>query len=496
MYRLTLYYLIGLVGFGFVLSYTGSLPFNSSDIIINLAISIAVCFFSNLAFAKLFKAATNVESVFITALVLVLIVPVKFPLNAIFIIAASVFSIASKYLLTIEKRHVFNPAAAGVAAIALLSPNLSATWWVGTPLMFLPVLIGGLLLIRKMRRETMIVNFLLLYVILIAGASFLHSGSINSIMESVRSSLLQSAVLFFAFVMLTEPITSPINERNQAYYGYIVALFYATPFLRMGMTFTPEVALIFGNIFAYIVNPKYRLSLNLATKTQVSSDSVIFTFNKPENFKFIPGQYMEWTLPHKKADSRGNRRYFSISSSPTEKDIEMLVKFYNPSSSYKTTLYNMQNNDEIIASSLAGDFVLPKNLSKPLVFIAGGVGIAPFRSMIKYIVDNNLSTDIILIYVNRTVEDIAFGDIIENASRNGVKTFYALTDKKKIPQNWQGIVGHLDVETIHKVVPDYKSRMFYISGPQIMVQSCEKTLRHAGIKKGHIKTDFFPGYSD
>lgn len=495
-YRLTLYYLFFLVGFGFLISYTNRLPFNSVDIVINLVIAVSVCYFTNLIFAKLFKAATNVESVFITALILVLIVPVKFPLNAVFIVGASFFAIASKYLLTIEKRHIFNPAAAAVAAISLLSPEFSATWWIGTPLMFVPVLLGGLLLVRKMQREAMVMTFLLTYSLLIAGSSFLNLISISAIITTFRASFLQSAVLFFVFVMVTEPLTSPVNKRNQAYYGYLVALLYSTPFLRLGIDFTPEIALIFGNIFAYIVNPKYRLSLKLIHKAQVSLDSVVFAFNKPDKFKFTPGQYMEWTIPHKKPDNRGVRRYFSISSSPGENNIQLLVKFNNPSSSYKASLSNMQEGGEIIASSLSGDFVLPKDLSKPLVFIAGGVGIAPFRSMIKHIVDNNLSSNIILIYVNRDLGEILFKDIFDAASKNGVKTLYSLTNKENIPQNWQGLVGHIDENTIRQIIPDYKSSVYYISGPWAMVQSCEKALHLAGIKKSHIKIDFFPGYEE
>ena len=495
MYRLTLYYLCALIGIAFIYCYFGILPYSAADLIISTGTAIFVSYLANWVFAKIFKAVTNVESVFITALILVLIVPFKFPVNFVFIVAVCVFAMASKYFTTIEKMHIFNPAAAAVVAVALLSPERAATWWVGTPAMFLPVLIGGLLLTRKIRRETLVVNFLIAYVILVSASTYLRIGTLDSIFLGLRNGLFQSSLLFFMFVMLTEPLTSPVTEKLQAYYSYLVAILYATPQLRLfGIIFTPEMALVLGNIFSYFISPKYRLELALVQKEQVSPDTLTFSFKNQGKMKFTPGQYMEWTLPHRGADSRGVRRYFSIASSPTEEDLLLAVKFYSPSSTYKQALFNLENENQIIASSLAGDFVLPNDISKPLVFISGGVGIAPFRSMIKYILDKNLTCDIVHIFINRNPEDIIFKDVLDSAIGNGVKTIYALTNTEKIPAGWTGLTGHLTSESVKQAVPDYDKRIFYVSGPQLMVQSVEKTLLSTGIGKRNIKTDFFPGY--
>jgi Na+-transporting NADH:ubiquinone oxidoreductase subunit NqrB len=114
------------------------LPYNGFDIILSAIVAVVICFIANLVFSKIFKAVTNNESVFITALILVLIFPVKFPLNFLPIIAISLLAMGSKYLLTVEKRHVFNPAAVAVLMLSYLSPEHSATWWIGTPIMFFP----------------------------------------------------------------------------------------------------------------------------------------------------------------------------------------------------------------------------------------------------------------------------------------------------------------------------------------------------------------------
>lgn len=497
MYKLTLYYLLFLIGVAMVLSFFKLLPFTSSDIIVASLIAIGVGYLANLLFARIFKAVTNIESVFITACILLLIVPLKLPDNLLFIIVASTLAMASKYLLTIEKRHIFNPAAVSVAAISLISPSHAATWWIGTPVMFPFVLIGGLLLLRKIQREDMVFKFFIAYIIVITISTIAISQTLPSVINAWRVSIFNTALFFFMLVMFTEPITSPSRKKLRSYFAYFVAILYATPqlsFLSIGLQ--PEIALCIGNIFFYVINPNYRFNLSLKSKQQLSNDTYAFAFNKQNDFNFIPGQYMEWTLPHKNADSRGVRRYFSISSSPTEEDLMMTVKFYEPSSSFKKKLIGFQSGSKITASQVAGDFTLPQNLKTPLVFIAGGVGIAPFRSMIQFLLDKNLSTDIILIYTNRTVNDILYADIFEKAVKNGVKTIYNLTDAQNVPVGWRGPTGYITPEKIQQLIPDYKQRIYYLSGPQLMVQNFESTLHQTGIPKSQIITDFFPGYEE
>ena len=218
MYRFTLYYLIFLVGTAVVLSFFGFLAYNPFDILLDALIAVVVSYIANYAFAKIFKAVTNVESVFITALILVLIIPIKFPTNVAFFVFASMFAMGAKYLPTIDKRHVFNPAAISVVAISLIS-NYSATWWIGTPIMLPFVLAGGLLLIRKIRREKLVLSFFLAYLLIIAGGAMLHTGSLFSIITTWQLTLSHSALFFFMFVMLTEPMTSPATANLQGYYA-------------------------------------------------------------------------------------------------------------------------------------------------------------------------------------------------------------------------------------------------------------------------------------
>ena len=222
----------------------------------------------------------------------------------------------------------------------------------------------------------------------------------------------------------------------------------------------------------------------------MSDDIYNFAFRSDKPFPFRPGQYMEWTLGHANADSRGNRRYFTLASAPTERAIQLGVKFHNPSSTFKKALAAMQPGDTILAGQLAGDFTLPKNSARDsarkLAFIAGGIGITPFRSMVKDLVDRGEQRDIVLFYSNRTESEVAYRDVFDEATQKiGLKTVYVMTDGGT----------RLNAAVIMREMPDWRLRTFYLSGPHAMTDAFTATLRGMGVPRTHIKTDFFPGFA-
>lgn len=496
MYKLTLYYLIILVGAAISLSLLGIHSYDPVDIIYDTALAVAACYIANHIFAWIFRTNTNSESVFITALILVLIIPVKLPLNFGFIVIASILSMGIKYLPVIEKRHIFNPVAGAVLSYTLLFPRYSATWWVGTPWLLPFVVIGGLLLMRKTQRENLVFIFLSISLILISGSSFIHGGTFFSAVRIITQSIFRSPLFFFAFVMLLEPLTSPTTEKLRGWYAALVAVLYSTPQLRLfGLIFTPEMALCIGNVFSYLVSPWSRFTLKLIEKTQTSFDTIDFVFSPSQKFSFTPGQYMEWTLSHKGTDGRGNRRYFTIASSPSEENIRIGVKFYEKRSSYKNAMYALSKGSTITASQIAGEFVLPKDDKRKIVFMAGGIGITPFRSIIKYLLDKKIARQIILLYSNKNAQEIAYKEIFDKAQAElRIKTVYTLTNKESIPTGWQGEVGRVDGGMIKRQITDYNERLFYLSGPHAMVAAFEEELHQIGISGKNIKKDFFPGF--
>lgn len=474
MYRLMLSFLLVLIVYAAVVSFLGILPYSGWDILIAAVYAATICRFSNELLAKIFKASANIESSIITGFILTLILgPADFRHIFLPLTLACLLAMTSKYLLAWKGRHIFNPAAVG-AVVSYLVLGYGASWWVGSLATLPVILLGGVLVLRKLKRFSLVTVFFTI--------SLLVGGNFDLM------TILVSPIFFFDSVMLIEPITSPYKFKHQLLYAILVALaFNLYGFWRVAIPL--ELALLTGNIFAYLGSGSFRKVLTLADKKEETKDIASFIFRVPDpdsiRVKFEAGQYLEWTLLHKNPDNRGVRRFFTIASSPTEDQIMIASRFTDKSSSFKAALKQMREGEKIVSSNLAGEFTLPQDLTKKLAFIAGGIGITPFRSMAKYLLDKNQERDIILLYSNKTKEDIVFRDIFDAVKRMGWKTIYINTETE----------GLLDEEKIKRQVPDYKERIFYLSGPQLMVDAFKDMLINMGIDRFHIKTDFFPGYS-
>lgn len=497
MYRLVLYYLVFLAAAAVALSFFGFLPFQPIDLVVSLSVLVVVSWIANSAFAKVFGVPANTESLYITAFILALIITPRSPSRylaagwAVFLWTA-VWAMASKYILAIRRKHVFNPAALAVA-LAALTLNQAASWWVGTPAMLPFVLLGGVLLARKMARWDLILSFLVAAFAVTVGATL---GKGTGALPAAGQFLADTPSLFFAFVMLTEPLTTPSARAARIVYGVAVGLLFS-PSLHLGRLYpTPELALLAGNVMSYLMSPRATYLLTLEKRERLAADIYEFRFSGAARLRFRPGQYLEWTLRHSRPDCRGNRRYFTIASSEDERHVRLGVKFYPGASSFKRALLAMSPGSEIVASQLAGEFVLPVNKREKLVFMAGGIGITPFRSMIRDLLDRGEKRPITVLYSNRTAPEIVYADVLEAAREQlGIRTVYTLTDRDCVPPDWRGATGRVDAEMIERTVPDYRERTFYLSGPRALVVGFEEVLRRIGIPKRRIKTDFFPGFA-
>ena len=493
MYRLILVWLAILVLAGLLFAWVGLLPYSAANMLASALFLLAVSIVSNTIFARVFEAATSNESVYITALILALIIsPVATFANLPFLACAAVLATASKYIIAPRRRHIFNPAAFAVVMTSLFL-NHSASWWVGNLPMLPIVLVGGILIVRKMRRSDLIWAFFIT-VLLTLLAFVVFAGT--QLIPTIRELVVHSPLLFFAFVMLTEPLTTPPSRALQLWYGALVGLLFVPQVHLRSFYFTPEIALLVGNVFSYVVSPKTNLMLSLKETRKLAPNTYEFVFHNDQQLRFRPGQYMEWTLPHDGADSRGNRRFFTLSSSPTEREVKIGVKFHSRPSSFKRHLLNMKTDDRIAAGHLAGDFVLPKAKGEKIAFIAGGIGITPFKSMIRYMLDSGDRRAAVVLYANRRIEDIAYDGLLEQASKwLGIRTVHILTDPHLAPLGWDGRTGHIDEDLIREEVPDYRDRIFYVSGPPDMVAAARRAIAGLGVKPNRIRTDYFPGFA-
>jgi glycine betaine catabolism B len=492
MYRLVLYYVAALLAVAFGLGFFGLLPHDPTALAFSAVFIMAVCWVTNRLFAALFRVPVNTESIYITALILALILP---PVVATDILGveglalASFVAIASKFLLVIGRKHIFNPVAIGVVASSFLLDQ-PATWWVGGNLVLLPlVVIVGLLVVRKVQRFEMIGSYLLANI-----ATTLVATTPDMYGEALTQGLLYSPLLFAGFAMLTEPLTAPHARWQSLAYGTIIGLL-STPNIHVGeLYFTPEIAFLVGNAFAYIVSPKGRFKLTLVRIEKMAAGCYDFVFQSDRRPVFKAGQYLDWTLDVRHPDDRGNRRPFTIASAPTDDEVHLGVKFYEGPSAFKRSLLRMKPGDTVYGSQIAGDFTLPKNRDEKLAFIAGGIGVTPFRSMMQEMINVGDNRQVVLLYGNNSVKEIAYADVFDRAERElGIRTVYAVADDENLHTNMHH--GFIDVDLIKREVPDYHERTFYISGPRSMVLRFQDVLKELGITKARIKVDFFPGFA-
>lgn len=222
-------------------------------------------------------------------------------------------------------------------------------------------------------------------------------------------------------------------------------------------------------------------------------DAKSFIFDKPTGLDFLPGQILDWTLRHENPDDRGETRHFSISSSPTEDVLMFTTKFTEPGSSFKRALRSAQPEAELEMTGPSGTFLLPDDEKWPVVFLGGGVGITPFRSMIRYAVDKKLPTPMTLLFANKTPDDIIYQaefDLWSQFNPNFRPVYIVDTPN----ESWVGEVGHLSAEVLKKYVPDLKAPLYYICGPASMIEAYRTVLANLGIGIDQVRTENFSGY--
>lgn len=480
MYRLLAYGLGLLAFFCLLLSFMGTLTLPPKGLMISLAALFASTYATNKLFATIWELPTNSESWCITALILFFVFPPAATTpEAIMIFLAGVIAMASKFLVVFRDKHLFNPAAFAMGVLVLTN-LLHPTWWIGSSLLWPFALFFGLLVVRKIHRTYLFAAFVVASLTTIVITSLLQHADTG---EMIKLAVTASPLIFLGTIMLTEPATMPARKPYQILFAGIVGVLYAAQISIAGLYIYPEVALLIGNLFAFVVNPTYRLQLRLKEIVYISGQVSDYIFEPNHHMRFLPGQYLEWTLPDVPLDSRGNRRTFTIASSPTENELHLGVKFYEPSSTFKRRLRSMKLGDTIFAGQLAGNFTLPRDQQQKLLFIAGGVGITPFRSMVKFMLDSGQHRNVVLLYMVSKPEEVAYKDVFNQAVKAGICTVLIRVGG-----------GPLKMDELSNHVPDWQERMHFLSGPNMMVSGIERTLHSMGVPRRLIKKDYFAGY--
>ncbi len=231
---------------------------------------------------------------------------------------------------------------------------------------------------------------------------------------------------------------------------------------------------------------------SLINKRELCVETFEYTFELSEPILFQAGQYVFLTFKNPKfPDYQGSRRYFTIASSPAEKN-KISVATRLRESGFKKELHALPLGGQIDVSSPEGDLVFPESTDIPLVFIAGGIGINPFMSMMRWMKDSGKENSVTLFYSNKLKDSTPYFDELEALEENltNLKVIHNMSQDK----NWPGFQGRINVEIINQYVPDMKSALFYIVGPENMGHEIENMLISLGVNDDKINREDFAGY--
>lgn len=234
-------------------------------------------------------------------------------------------------------------------------------------------------------------------------------------------------------------------------------------------------------------------TIKLKSKKDVANGTMEFQFEKPEGFTFTAGQFADYTLIEpKETDAEGNIRGFSLSNAPYEDNIMFATRMRD--TAFKRNMKVMDIGTEITLDAPYGSFTLQNNTKVPAVFLSGGIGITPVRSIVLQATNDKTAHQLFLFYANKTPADAAFLDELREAEKvNPNFTFIpSMTEEKS--GKWNGETGFFTKEMLKKYLGDLKVPIFYICGPASMVSSLRKTLTDAGVNDDNIRTEEFTGY--
>ncbi|MEY2847582.1 MAG: hypothetical protein RI885_247 [Actinomycetota bacterium] len=487
MYRLVTLSLLVIAVAALLLSALGQLPYTAPEVAASLAVAVVSTVVVGRLFALVFRSRPHTESSVITALLLFLLFwPSLEPVDLGVLALAGALATASKYLIAWRGRHILNPAAAGATLVALLGFD-SAVWWVATGALLPLVVVGAFLVLYRTRRLPLGLVF-----IVVASAILTARLTVGGqdVADAFSTSLVSYPVIFFAGFMLSEPLTLPPRRWQQLALAVIVAVLFTVPFSFGPIYLSFEFALVIGNVLAFLVGQRRGIRLSLVESTRLTPTAWRFAFQPAKPVDFRPGQYLELSLPHSRADTRGSRRMFSIASAPSpDGPISVALRTHERSSSFKRAVLELPPGATLTATSVGGDFLLPRDPAVPVLLVAGGIGITPFLSQLAHDRASGVDRDVVLVYAVGSLEELAFTDEL----RDETVLLVAPTAPAELPGAWRWIgAGPISRELLDREVADLRTRTAFVSGAPHTVTAVRRHLRSLGVRR--VRTDYFSGY--
>lgn len=483
MYRLVVVALVVLVVQAFIMSLIGAIFYDVPTLSLTLATLLVVSYVSNRVCAAVMRVQPHSESAIITALLLFFVAFPAFGPTDLLILSFAVFAAnASKYLITFRGRHIFNPAAFGIAFVTVI-PLTAASWWIGTPA-FLPV-VAILSFVILYRTRALGIGMLFIGTTFVLHTVQIFSQGFVGLGDAAWMSIASYPIVFAAGFMVSEPLTLPSLRGHRIAVVLVMAVFVAFPITVGTVLLGPEFAILLGNLVAFVLRRPRGLRLQLVRQTQLTPTSFEFEFEAKRAVDFVPGQYVELTLPHRRADLRGLRRMFSITSVPGSSRISIGVKVpTDHHSTFKSALLTMDAGARVQATGISGGMALPDDPATPVLLVAGGIGITPFVSQVRWA---DSGRDIVIIYVVSDVSEIAYKDL------PGARVLLVSEHiPEELPPGWTHVEkARIDAGLVSRLVPDVAGRHAMVSGSPGFVDSVAHEVRAAGAPR--VVTDPFFG---
>jgi len=233
----------------------------------------------------------------------------------------------------------------------------------------------------------------------------------------------------------------------------------------------------------------------LIDRKLIAEETMAFLFEKPEGFEFRAGQFCLLSLPDIGfQDERGLRKPLSIASSPLDNELMFVAKMSE--SAFKRTLREMPAGTAVTIDGPHGSFTLPEDTSVPVIFIAGGIAIIPFRSMVRHVAGARTEHTITLFYSSRTPQEAAFlkelQDIAE--THRNIRLVATMTRVSEQSKTWSGLTGRINPAIISDGCKEWRDAVYYVAGSSGMVDGIRDMLAGMEIKAERIRKEKFTGY--
>ncbi len=233
----------------------------------------------------------------------------------------------------------------------------------------------------------------------------------------------------------------------------------------------------------------------LLSRVEVAEGTMAFHFEKPSQFDFKPGQSADLTLSNPpETDAEGNTRTFSIASPSFENQLIFATRMRD--TAFKRSLKKIPLGTEVKIDAPMGSFTLHKNSFKPAVFLAGGIGITPFLSIVRQADHDRLPDKLHLFCSNRRPEDTPFLDTLQmlEKSNPNFQLVCTMTEMRQSKREWNGETGLINQEMLSRHLTNLQGPIYYVAGPPAMVAGMKKMLVGAGVDEDDIRAEDFAGY--